>query len=170
MTTYGEFADTIGEYRKTLAAEGAKAIATAMGVKAKEIAAKTAAGDLGGDAKFSGWKPTLDTRFDFLDEPGTIGFHPTRTGAGPWTVAERGRNQGNSSGFAGPGVSAKTGLTSKTKSGKLKKVKASKGQRWNGYTRGKNTATEATKAIEAAMPKVVEVELIKIVQKIFPGS
>lgn len=165
--TYQGFIGDIKKYQSTLAEDGAKAIAQKMGMKAKQLAEQAARSDLGGDPKFSGWTPELGTRFDHL-EPGKVGFKPTRMGAGGWTVAERGRNQGNGGGFSGPGVNKKTGATSKTKSGKVAKVKSFKAKKWNGTTKGKGTATDATKLIEAAMPKVVEVELSDLLSKYFP--
>lgn len=116
-----------------------------MGERAQKIAHESAAADLGGDAKFSGWKPPLDTHLKF--KAGATIMLPTRSGAGPWTVAERGRNQGNAGGFSGPGI-GKSGQTSRNKSGALRKVRAFKSKRWNGTTKGKQTASKAVARIE----------------------
>lgn len=136
--------------------EGAKlkALADKMGVRAKQIAKDAASADLGGDPKFSGWKPTLDTRYDHL-EPGVIGFKPTRRAAGPWTVAEFGRHSAAGPRMVGPRL---------TKTGRVSKAKA---KRWNGVTQPKNTASEALEAIEREMPKVVEAEITKAVRRFF---
>lgn len=136
-----------------------------MAVKAKSIAKDAASADLGGDPKFSGWAPTLDTQIKKVRD-GVI-LTPTRSSAGPWTVAERGRNQGNASGFAGPGINRRTGITSRTKSGGLRKVRATKGRRWNGYTRGKNTASDAVAEMDRELPKIAERETRRVIVKHF---
>jgi hypothetical protein len=131
-----------------------KAIADKMGVRAKVLAKQAASADLGGDPKFSGWKPTLDTRYDHLS-PGAIGFKPTRRAAGPWTVAEFGRNQAAGPRMVGPRL---------TKTGRVSKAKT---KRWNGKTQPKNTATEALALIEREMPQVVDAEVNKAIRKFF---
>jgi hypothetical protein len=131
-----------------------KAIADKMGVRAKALAKQAASADLGGDPKFSGWKPTLDTRYDHLS-PGAIGFKPTRRAAGPWTVAEFGRNQAAGPRMVGPRL---------TKTGRVSKAKA---KRWNGKTEPKNTATEALELIEREMPQVVDAEVNKAIRRFF---
>lgn len=125
------------------------------GEKAQKIAEQEASSDLGGDPKFSGWKPTLDTRTKYLGD-GRLMLMPTGRSAGPWTVAERGRNQGNAGGFAGPGVNRASGLTARTKSGAVRRVRASKGRRWNGRTAGKSTASRALGRISDDFPKYLD--------------
>jgi hypothetical protein len=124
------------------------------GKAAQKTAERAASADLGGDPKFSGWKPTLDTKIVHVGE-GKVLIQPTARSAGPWTVAEQGRNQGNAGGFAGPGVNRRTGATSRTKSGKLRKVRQSS-RRWNGRTAGKGTASEATAAMARETPRIIE--------------
>lgn len=126
-----------------------------LGDDAQDIARREASSDLGGDPKFSGWKPPLDTQVKHLGE-GRIQLRPTGSSAGPWTVAQSGRNQGNASGFAGPGINTRTGLTSRTKSGGLRKVRGRKGRRWNGRTRGKGTSDRTHARIERDMPDRLE--------------
>lgn len=130
MATYQSFIADLERFRSELNNDG---MAVAVGVEAKKIATGEASADLGGDAKFSHWKPPLDTRFDVIG-PTTVSFKPTKRSAGPWTVAERGRD----------GVS-------------------------NGKTLGKRTATKAVAKIEAAVPKIVDRELSKVVHDIFGG-
>jgi hypothetical protein len=132
-----------------------KELADKMGVRAKALAKEAASADLGGDNVFSGWpKAPLDTRYDHLS-PGAIGFKPTRRAAGPWTVAEFGRNQAAGPRMVGPRL---------TKTGRVSKAKA---KRWNGKTEPKNTATKALEAIEREMPKVVDAEVTKAIRKFF---
>jgi hypothetical protein len=137
-----------------LSGQQLRAVMNDVGKAAQKIAEKAASGDLGGDPKFSGWAPTLDTKVEHVGE-GRIRIQPTGRSAGPWTVAEQGRNQGNAGGFAGPGVNRRTGATSRTKSGRLRKVRQGS-RRWNGRTQGKGTATEATAAMERETPRIVE--------------
>lgn len=136
-----------------------------MALKARPDAYRAAAADLGGDPKFSGWKPWL--KLEVKPKKWGAALIPTRESAGPWTVAETGRNQGNASGFAGPGVNRKTGLTARTKSGGLRKVRAVKAKRWNGYTDGKGTATAAANRIDAAANGVAEKELKAVIRRHF---
>lgn len=163
--TLGAFSADIKKLGRTLGNEGAKAIVKVMGDEAEKLARRAASADLGGDPKFSGWAPRLD---DLQLKPigtGKILLTPTRLSAGPWTVAESGRNQGNASGFSGPGVNRKTGVTARTKTGGLRKVRATKGKRWNGTTKGKDTASDSVAAINREMPKIAATELAKVINK-----
>jgi len=95
---------------------------------------------------------------------------PTARSAGPWTVAEQGRNQGNAGGFFGPGINATTGLTARTKSGKVRKVRARALRRWNGTTRGRDTASDAVALMEREMPKLAEQGVKRVIRKRFDVS
>ena len=125
----------------------------AIGEAAKEIAEAEASRDLGGDPKFSGWAPELETRYVHVDD-GVISFRPTKRSAGPWTVANDGRNQGTASGFFGPGANRLTGQTARTKTGNVRKVRAFKARRWNGTTRGKGTADRAQARIDKQVDRM----------------
>jgi hypothetical protein len=131
-----------------------KGIAAKAGVKAKTLATKAASADLGGDPKFSGWAPKLETRFEHV-EPGVISFHPTRRAAGPWTVAEFGRNQAAGPRMVGPRL---------TKTGKVSKART---KRYNGKTDPKNTASDALELIDRQIPRVVEAEVVAAIRKFF---
>jgi len=130
------------------------------------IATRVASADLGGDPKFSGWAPLLDTQLKELRNGATL-LTPTKTSAGPWTVAEVGRNQGNASGFSGPGLSVRTGRTSRKKDGSLRKVRERKAKRWNGYTKGKGTATETRKQAERLIDEIAVKGLRRTSRKYF---
>lgn len=78
-----------------------------------------------------------------------------RRGAGMIRLLDRGRNMGQAAGVAGPGVNRKTGMTARTKSGNVRKVKASAGKRWNGYTAAEHTWADALKLMRAAAPGAV---------------
>ena len=134
--------------------------------KAQAIFEAAAKPELGGDLKFSGWAPTLDTQV----KKGRDDSHlliPTRSGAGPITVLFQGRNQGNAGGFAGPGINRRTGTTSRTKSGGLRKVRAVKARRWNGTTRGKLDPAAVQQRFEREAATIAEQGLRRTTVKHF---
>jgi hypothetical protein len=144
-----------------------RAVARDIGEKSQALAAREASSDLGGDPKFSGWAPVLDTKFRVLGDGGTVSFSPTRSSAGPWTVSEVGRHQGNASGFAGPAMTRSGDAIGRTKSGGVRKTRARAGKRWNGRTQGKGTATRTVAAIEQMAPKEVNAEVGALLRKTF---
>lgn len=129
-----------------------------MAEEAQKIATREASSDLGGDPKFSGWAPKLDTKVKGL--PAGALISPTRSSAGPWTVAEKGRNVGETGRFLGPGINTRTGLTSRTSKGNIRR-RSAKARRWNGITRGKGTASRAVAGFEKAAKKIGEDEVRK---------
>lgn len=164
--SFTAFERELGKLAKDLDDATKRRITREMGEKAQQIARATASADLGGDPKFSGWAPTLDTQLKAGRDGSTI-LMPTRSGAGPWTVAEQGRNQGNAGGFSGPGINTKTGKTSRTKSGGVRKVRARASKRWNGTTDPKHTATEAGKRMESELPPIAERGVRKVIVRHF---
>jgi hypothetical protein len=162
--TLASFARKVELFQKELSDD---AQSHAIGKMAKESAQQAGSADLGGDDSFSGWKAKpLVTRYDVIG-PGRVSFHPTPRSAGPWTVAESGRNQGNAGGFSGPGVNRSTGETSRTKSGGVRKVRARGARRWNGRTQGKNTASDALALIDKRLPKLVDSSIGRAIRKVF---
>jgi hypothetical protein len=162
--TFASFNARVARFEKEL---GDDALGHAIGKMAKDEARKAASADLGGDDRFSGWaKAPLVTRYDLVG-PGEVSFHPSPKSAGPWTVAEQGRHQGNAGGFSGPGINTKTGTTARTKSGGVRKQRARGARKWNGRTKGKNTATDALQAIDKALPKLVEGRIGRAISKVF---
>lgn len=125
-----------------------------VGVAAKGDAVEAARVDLGSDRAFSGWKRVgpLEARYSLHKNMSGLTVHRAPRSAGPWRVAEQGRNQGNASGFQGPGVNRETGLTSRTSSGRLRRVRARQARRWNGRTVGKDTWTDAERLMERRTP------------------
>lgn len=152
-----------------LTAAEARKVTRQMGAEAQAIAARHAAGDLGGDRAFSGWRRgapiPLDTQLRNISA-GTL-ITPTRRSAGPWTVAQTGRNQGNASGFSGPGVNRSTGLTARTKSGAVRRVRARNARRWNGTTNPKHTASDAVTEMERKLPAIADKAVLKVTRKRF---
>ena len=142
--TFASFAAKVDKFQREL---GDDALGHAIGKMAKEEAMKAASADLGGDPKFSGWAPILDTRYDLVG-PGKVSFHPSRRSAGPWTVAQEGRNQA-----AGPAIGGKGRRGTR--------------RRWNGRTRGKGTSDDALKAIEPKVPKIVETQVSRAIRQVF---
>lgn len=163
--TFGAFGNALEAAARDLNSEQKRRITREMAERAQQIATAAASADLGGDPKFSGWAPRLDTQIKTLRDGASL-LIPTRSSAGPWTVAQRGRNQGNAGGFQGPGVNRRSGLTARTRSGGLRRVRtATARSKWNGYTRGKNTAAEAVAQMEKELPKIAEAGVIKAIQK-----
>lgn len=150
--TFASFGHRVDVFVNGISGGDLKGIMTRLGVDAKKDAESAASGDLGGDPKFSGWAPTLDTKFDHAGE-GRISFHPTGKSAGPWTVAQFGRHQ--TAGPPSPNL---------TKGGKAKK---GGGKKWNGRTQGKGTADKALARIEKETPDRVEKEIKKVLHKAF---
>ena len=161
-------AEKLVKFQSYLEQETRKAAADEIGRVWQGIAEREASADLGGDPKFSGWKPLLDTKTKYLGD-GTVLVSPTRSSAGPWTVAESGRNQGNGGGgaFFGPGANRSTGGTARTKKGKVRAVRAFKAKRWNGYTSGKGTASRVVAEIERVAPDIVDKHLAKGLNRFF---
>ena len=175
MASFSSFADFNRELALMAEAiEGAKKrkITGAMAEKAQRIAASQVASDLT-NSDFSGWTPSspikLETRVKFGRDNSAI-LQPTRPSAGPFTVLELGRNRGNASGFSGPGINTRTGMTSRNKDGGVRKQRARKAKRWNGYTDGKSTSTKAVAAIDAAMPAVAEKGIRQVMVRHFDVS
>lgn len=157
--TFGGDAKAFGALAKDLSGAGLERTNREVGEAAKRIARQAAANDLGGDPKFSGWAPTLDVKYRSLKGKGQgVVVSPTKTSAGPWTVAEMGRNRG-AGGFAGPGINRRTGRTSAGVKAGTSKVRANtRGavKRWNGYTDGKGTASDAVSEFRAELLPIIE--------------
>jgi hypothetical protein len=124
----------------------------------KRLVPKVAAavrGDIG-DESMSGWwrGSAIDVAGSITLESSGVGIVPRGKGAGPLRVLDQGRNQGNASGFSGPGINSITGVTARTKSGAVRKTRARKGKRWNGTTQGKGTWGDAVEEIVREAPGV----------------
>lgn len=171
--SYADAAKPFGALAKDLRGDALERTNREIGTRAKQLARQAASADLGGDPKFSGWAPTLDTQYRSLRKPDQgVVVSPTKRSAGPWTVAEQGRNRG-AGGFAGPGVNRRTGRTSVGVRAGTSKVRAnSRGgrvKRWNGYTNGKNTATDAVVLFERELLPIVERGIVNLTKKHLGG-
>lgn len=117
-----------------------------------------------GDLSMSGWRrgrPRQIVSQAVLLNDHEAAVQPVKQARGPMRVLEQGRNMGNAGGFAGPGVNASTGLTARTKSGRVRKVRARRARRWNGYTQGKGTWTDAGELMERRVPGRFEAEVAR---------
>ena len=133
-------------------------ITRAMGVAGQAIAAKQAAGDLGGDRAFSGWVRGAPIALDTVLRNGGDGatiLAPTRRSAGPWTVAELGRNSAAGPRLIGPRL---------TRTGRISKARR---KRYNGRTRGKDTASDAVKEMDRKLPTIADRAVLKAARKHF---
>lgn len=127
------------------------------------------------DTEFSGW-PGAERKMDGLrikqlrSRTGHI-VVPFRKNAGPWTVAERGRNQGTGGRgkFFGPGLNMKTGETSFTKTGRVRMRRFGQ-KRWNGYTSGWGVSSKAVAKSDRDADRIAEKGLRPIIRKHFDVS
>ena len=125
-----------------------------------------------GDTSMSGWRrggpiPVVGTSRMISDH--AVIVEPAKPAKPVMAVLERGRNQGNASGFAGPGISA-DGTTRRTKSGAVRKVRARRARRWNGTTEGKGTMGDASRAIKDKAPPLIAREVHKALAKRLTGG
>jgi hypothetical protein len=154
------FARDLDRLERDLARDEARRITKDAAEEARKIATRAASRDLGGDPKFSGWAPMLDLN---VRSTRTFGHSltPTRYSAGPWTVAEFGRNQ-----MAGPRVrTGRDGSARRTKKGNVSVVR--KRSRWNGQTAGKDTASEAVAEMERKIPPMIERQVTRVMRRRF---
>ena len=169
--SFGGDANSFGRLAKDLT--DMKALDAELNRRAEAVANAVAARTLGSDRKHTGagrgWGVPLDVKTKRLKEGNGVIIHPTRFSAGPWTEVEVGRNQGNASGFFGPGVNRKTGLTARTKAGGVRKVRAVRGRRWNGTTRGRGAASAAVSDFERSLLPVVEKAVIQLTNQRLGG-
>jgi hypothetical protein len=173
MATFKSLADfnrELAALGKAMNAAEKRKITRAQAEKAQKIGDKYLSRDLGGDHAFRGWNrgdPVVAaTQIKTTRGDGHI-LTPTRSGAGIITTVNQGRHQGGSSGFAGPGINRRTGKTSRTKSGALRKVRVTKGRRWNGTTKGKGTADDAVAEMESSLPKIADDGFRRVLRKHF---
>lgn len=135
------FAREVVEFQRKLEREYALEMGRRSAIEAQKIAKEEASRDLGGDPKFSGWAPELVTQVKQKTSGDTFVI-PTKQSAGPWTVAEFGRNSA-----LGP-AQLRSGRRQRIlKSGRLSSARGSR-RRNNGSTAGKGTGSRAVSRIE----------------------
>lgn len=169
MTTFAEFDLKLQHIQQEWSGAAGRRRLERVAVKTKGDVAEAVKGDLG-DLSMSGWhrgKPVdVQGRYD-VESDSSFTVSPGKRGRGPMRVLEQGRNQGNASGFSGPGMNVKTGVTSRTTSGGVRKVRARKGKRWNGRTAGKNTWSDATALMQHRVAARVHDEVVKSLREVF---
>lgn len=157
-----------------LSGPGLRRVGVVVGMAAKDDATKFVRRDAGGDTALSGWREKtnrIGARFDIKGD--TVTIVPEPRSRGPMRVLNDGRHQGNASGIAGPGVvqkGANRGLTLRTKSGNVRKVRARQGSKWNGRTRGKGTWDDAMAVTIRETPqRALDALMEESVDKLFKG-
>lgn len=169
MPTFRSFAEFGREWDKLnreLETDARRKIARKMAEHAEKIAVQEASRDLGGDPEFSGWKGRSLADLQIKDgrRGDAVWLFPTRKSGGPWKVTEQGRNQGDAKArgggatFFGPLVDRRQGtsLTLPSATGRQRKLRKGYAKRWNGYTRGKGTASRAVARFERELPPIAE--------------
>jgi hypothetical protein len=156
--SFAEYAKELKGLESDLTGPEARKIIKEMATEADAIAERSALRDLGGDKAFSGWnrgRPIpLDTRLRPGRDISTI-LAPTRRSAGPWTVAEFGRNSRAGPRLVGPRL---------TKTGRVSRARR---RRYNGVTQGKKTATRAVNEMDVKLPKIADKRIKAITRKRF---
>ena len=170
MTTFAEFDLKLQHIQQEWSGAAGRRRLERVAQKTKGDIAEAVKGDLG-DLSMSGWhrgKPIDVTgRYDIEGNGTSFTMTPAKRGRGPMRVLEQGRNQGNASGFAGPGMNARTGATSRNLDGSVRKVRARKGKRWTGRTAGKGTWSDATMLMRARTAERVHAEVVKAMREVF---
>lgn len=163
LKTSGDVVKRCAAMEKTLTGRDMAARFKTLGPSLVAAGENAVGGAMGGDRKYSGWPgpDPLALRATLHRGGGGITIGRTRGSAGPWRVSDTGRNQGNAAGFSGPGINTRTGVTSRTKAGNIRKVRARKAKRWNGRTRGEGTWDKAA----AGISRIGSAQFAKITRK-----
>lgn len=183
MSDLEVFAEQLEELATIFDAQAKKIIATGVRDTSQTVVESAVRGDIG-DLSMSGWrrgKPiAISSHVEVEGEtivvrPGTVD-NAWRRGKGPMRVLEDGRNSSGVGGFHGPGVVQRSGKnyqageTARTASGKLRKVRTHKKRRWNGYTAGRGTWSDALVGLNRELPAAAAEALFKdSVRKLFGG-
>lgn len=166
----GAFERELGRLEKSFDTAEKRRITRDQAQRAEKIADRFITRDLGSNRAFTGWRRgnpiPVGLQIKSVRESGHL-LSPTKLSAGVLTTVDQGRNRGNASGFAGPGVNRRTGATSRTKAGALRKVRARKSRRWNGTTEGKGTSGDAVKAMERELPLLADNAFRRVLRKHF---
>jgi hypothetical protein len=153
-----------------------------VGVALRPYAWKGASRDVGTKRAFKGWRRHAGIKFDIGWSVHTrnvgLTIHRENHSAGPWRVAEQGRNKGNAvpNLFKGPAVNRKKGLTTPNallsrKAGyPVYTARKFKPRRWNGYTEGKNTWSYAAELMADQTPRLLHAGERAAIAKAFLGK
>ena len=163
--SFAQFERKIAAVQDELSGAAGKARLARVGKLAQGDVDEAVHGTLGDDS-MSGWKrgaPIPIKGASRLVGESEV-FVSAGKASGPMRVLEKGRNQGNAGGMAGPGVSA-DGTTRRNKNGTVRKATKRKARRWNGTTAGKGTWSKADALIAARTPARVHAEVRKALGK-----
>lgn len=148
--SFDEFGREIASFERDMKAV-AHGSTRAMAQAAQVIAGQEIEDDLGADRKFTNWAPTAETKVRSSGSASVL-LPANRGAAGVITTANQGRNRGDVGLFAGPGINRRTGVTSRTRAGNLRKVRTFRDKRWNGMTAPMYTADRAVDRMERELP------------------
>ncbi|MEQ1872970.1 MAG: hypothetical protein ABL953_04520 [Ilumatobacteraceae bacterium] len=143
MNDFASLATKLDRLSAQLTGEAQKELVSAVAFDAKKDAMKEMVVDLGGDKKFSNWKPRLNAGYDFVsDHAVELKGRPF----GPWLVLDQGRSPGS-------------------KYSRKRKREVS----WS-RSKGKHSWSRAVEVMERETPHRVQRELHKQLLRIFTGS
>lgn len=133
----------------------------AVGMEGKKLANRAVRNDIG-DMSMSGWrrgKPfDIGSRFDVAER--TVEISPQRIAKGPMRVLEEGRKAYRA------GDSRSSGTRTRKRDGAV--INKSRTVKRNvGATRGKNTWSDATEAMERELPKAAHEHVTRVLRKHF---
>ena len=161
----------LGRVVADLNGEVSRAGLARVGKKVQDAIEHAVSADIG-DTSMSGWRrgaPVAVVGTSRAISDHAVIVEPVKPAKDPMAVLERGRNQGNAGGMAGPGVSA-DGSTRRNKNGSVRRARTRKAKRWNGYTQGKGTMGDASQAIKDKAPRLVAGEVHKALGKHLRGG
>ena len=176
MPTWSSMADyaaSLAKLETELRTKIARDTIAEMAGKAEDIANKYAQRDVGSDREMRGW-PTAPLTVRVRLERSSSGHRAVimpynRAAAAGWTVMDQGRNVGETGLFLGPGMNHRTGATSRTKKGNVRR-RGFKAKKWNGVTRPHFTAADAVDEMERELPKIANRRVGKALVKQFDVS
>ncbi len=161
--TFASFAKRLDTFMDGLKNPELERVMRTIGKAAEKDVERAVDADIGGNT-FSGWPKATITTEQHHPAQGQVEVRPRGKARGPVRVAESGRNQGNASGFAGPGLNVRTGNRSR---GGVRQTGVRRSKRWNGVTAPKYTWSDAEKVIERETPKRLETEIRRAIRKAF---
>jgi len=168
--TFPELGRRVEVLQKQLDGRGLKELTTAVAVKTKgdpQDAAKAdgALSKTGTPGEFSHWKGNwpngqMAARYNQWEQkPGVFEVVPAGRSKGPWRVAQDGRRAGQSATWA----------PTLTKTGKVSKAKKNQRRAWSGSSTGFGTWDDAEKLMAARVPLRVQVQVSKMLGRVFKG-
>ena len=152
-----------------------------VGVALRPYAWKAATRDVGTKRAFSGWRRNAGIRLnvDYSVHTRNVGLtmHRENRSAGPWRVAEEGRNR-RVNAFHGPGINRRKGggtlpnaVASRARGTPTFVARKFKGRkRWNGTTKGKDTWSHAAELMAEQAPRLINKGETVAIGKAFLGK